>query len=262
MKVTLGCDPELFLVDAAGALVSGIGLVGGSKHHPRELDELGKGFMVSEDNVAVEFGVPPAEDIVSWDTSIDSVVKYLEEKMTQHYGLHFTNLSAAVFPSEQLMSPEALEFGCDPDFNAWTGKVNPRPRATDAALRSAGGHIHFGVELSKADKIKLIKLADLYLGVPSVVLDQQGALRRELYGKRGAYRIKPYGVEYRTLSNFWVFSESLRKWAFTSASAAVDALTNNKEVDHLDVAIEEAINKNNVALAQDLIYSHNIPMPA
>lgn len=262
MKVTLGCDPEMFLADAAGALRSSIGLIGGSKYQPRPLDELGDGFIVSEDNVAVEFGVPPASTVDEWNDYINSTVKYLEEKMQQFHGLHFTKLSAAVFPAQELQHPDALVFGCEPDFNAWTGKVNPRPAAVDQALRSAGGHIHFGVELEEKAKIQLVKYADLFLGVPSVVLDQDGAERRQLYGKRGAYRIKSYGVEYRTLSNFWIFSESLRKWAFQNSSAAVDALINNNDVDSLDKAIEEAINNNNVSVAHQLIGQFNIPMPA
>ena len=69
-------------------------------------------------------------------------------------------------------------------------------------------------------------------------------------------------LEYRTLSNFWVFSESLRKWAFQNSSAAVDALINNNDVDSLDSAIEEAINNNNVVVARELINQFNIPMPA
>lgn len=262
MKILLGCDPELFLQDAVGALHSSIGRIGGSKYHPRPLEELGEGFIVSEDNVAVEFGVPPAATMDEWNNNINTTIAYLEEKMQQYHGLHFTKLSSAVFPLSELEHPDALVFGCEPDFNAWTGKVNPRPSATNQALRSAGGHIHFGVELEEKDKIQLVKFADLYLGVPSVILDSDGVERRQLYGKRGAYRIKPYGVEYRTLSNFWVFSESLRKWAFQNSSAAVDALINNNDVDSLDSAIEEAINNNNVVVARELINQFNIPMPA
>lgn len=261
MKVTLGCDPELFLQDVDGALRSSIGRVGGSKYQPRPLEELGDGFIVSEDNVAVEFGVPPASSMDEWNNNINATIAYIEDKMQQYHGLHFTKLSAAIFPATELEHPGALVFGCEPDFNAWTGNVNPRPSAVNQALRSAGGHIHFGVDLDEKAKIQLVKMADLYLGVPSVVLDVDGAQRRELYGKRGAYRIKPYGVEYRTLSNFWVFSESLRKWAFQNSSAAVDALINNNDVDSLDKAIEEAINNNNVGVARELINQFNIPMP-
>jgi hypothetical protein len=43
------------------------------------------------------------------------------------------------------------------------------------------------------------------------------ALRRELYGKAGAFRPKPYGVEYRVLSNRWLNSEALIRWVYNQS---------------------------------------------
>ncbi len=48
--------------------------------------------------------------------------------------------------------------------------------------------------------------ADLFLGLPSAGADKQGK-RRELYGKAGRYRPTSYGIEYRVLSNYWLFNE-------------------------------------------------------
>ena len=111
----------------------------------------------------------------------------------------------------ELEHPNAQTFGCDPDFNAWTGRKNPRPKATDKNLRSCGGHVHIGYLEGKYKDLaprSIIKACDLYMGIPAVFMDN-GTLRKQLYGKAGAYRQKGYGVEYRSLSNFWIFVNGL-----------------------------------------------------
>ena len=56
MAIFFGCDPEFFLKDKTGKFISAIGLVGGSKEEPKAI---GNGCFVQEDNVAVEFNIPP-----------------------------------------------------------------------------------------------------------------------------------------------------------------------------------------------------------
>lgn len=136
-NITLGADPELFMVDAAGGLISAIGRIGGSKDQPKELLELGKGFAVQEDNVAVEFNIPPSDSKLQFRTNINKAMSYLSDLVAQQ-GLMFVNLSAKEFPAAQLDNPKALEFGCDPDFDAWNrAQPNPRPSAKNKALRSS-----------------------------------------------------------------------------------------------------------------------------
>lgn len=260
MKIKLGCDPELFLQDAAGALVASCTLIGGTKDHPRPLP-LGEGYAVQEDNVAVEFNVPAAEDREQWSASIGNTIAFLEDAVQEMYGLKFSKLSAAFFPKAQLLHPKALEFGCDPDYNAWTGKKNPRPKAADETLRSCGGHVHIGYEFKdNLQKRRAIQLCDFFLGVPSTLIDE-GELRKQLYGKYGAMRFKPYGVEYRTLSNFWTLEDGLRKWVFDNTTKAMEALHSDFDVLSLQQPIMEAINNNNKAVARELVDTYNIPMP-
>lgn len=254
---SLGCDPEMFLADAAGGLISSIGLIGGTKESPAPLP-IGDGFAVQEDNVAVEFNIPPASSPEEYSRAIESVIKFLNENIQQMHGLSLSKLSAASFPDAQLQDHRALVFGCDPDYNAWTGKRNPKPKAKDANLRSCGGHIHVGYKFeSKEDALKLIRIMDLTHGVPSVLMDANGDKRRELYGARGAYRLKPYGVEYRTLSNFWIFNDSTRKWAFTQTARALDSL-HTLDVDSEDATIFDAINNNNKEAAKYLVDKYSL----
>lgn len=252
----IGCDPEIFLINAAGAFISSIGIIGGSKEQPRPLP-IGDGYAVQEDNVALEFNIPPASSAEELDKNINNVLSYLSEEVRQH-ALTFSNSSAVSFPRDQLMHPKAMEFGCDPDFDAWKdGAPNPRPSAKDKALRTCGGHVHVGHKFnSRAEVISFIQYMDLYLGVPSVLKDN-GELRKELYGKAGAFRFKPYGTEYRSLSNFWIFSKELRTWVFESTSTAMDAWQAGKvNMSEVGPYIQEAINTNNKQLAQELITTY------
>jgi len=255
---SIGSDPELFLVDASSAFVSAIDKIGGSKEHPQPLLELGDGYAVQEDNVAVEFNIPAADSRQTFINNINKAQQYLSQRVAQ-MGLRFSKESATSFPLTELQDYRAFEFGCDPDFNAWRmGKMNARPKAADPALRSAGGHVHVGHKFkSKKEAIRFIQYMDLFLGVGSVLMDK-GELRKQLYGAAGAFRYKPYGVEYRTLSNFWIFSDDLIGWVWDMTSTALDAWQNRVEFD--GHAVQEAINKNNKPLAQQLVSQFNIPL--
>lgn len=249
----LGCDPEIFLIDAAGALVSAIDKIGGTKDMPRPIKGLGKGFAVQEDNVALEYNIPASSTPDEFVSNINKVMAALRKEVGG-MGLAFSKLSAASFPASQLEDPRALEFGCDPDFNAWTLGINPKPKAPDAALRSCGGHVHVGADVD--DVPALIRRMDLFLGVPSALMDQ-GLLRKSLYGKRGAFRKKPYGGEYRTLSNFWIFDDALIKWVWQNTRLALDAGQYTVEED--DNTILSAIDDGNVEAAMFLVKKWQIP---
>ena len=257
----LGADPELFMKDATDAFRSAIGMIGGSKHDPRPL-EIGDGFAVQEDNVAVEFNIPPADSREQFINNISRAMSFLSDEVAR-YGCHFVNVSSTnQFSEQDLHHPMALEFGCDPDFNAWAnGKRNPRPKAQDHALRTCGGHVHIGYQFkTKQDLITFIKYCDLYLGVPAKLMDH-GKERMQLYGKAGAFRWKSYGGEYRVLSNFWVFSPEYTGWVWDAMSTAMMAWQQEKvDIDAEGPMILDAINENNMEMAQALVQRHNLLM--
>lgn len=251
MKFKLGCDPELFLADATGKLRASCGKIGGSKHAPQPLP-IGDGYCVQEDNVAIEFNIPPAANAKEFVSSIHKTLDFLTQGVKRMHNFHIVNMSAASFPKDELVDPAALEFGCDPDYNAWTLARNPRPKADDETLRSCGGHVHVGLEGQVIDRIQLIRTMDLYLGVPSVLMDK-GELRKKLYGKGGAFREKPYGVEYRTLSNFWVFDERLTQWVWNNTEKAINAVGARFATDNYKDSILDAIDNNNKEAAAYLV---------
>ena len=207
MAVTLGSDPEFFIQDKQGKLKSIIGMLGGTKDNPAHLDDFGE-FKMQEDNVAAEYNIPPAKTREQFIEHMLFPQKAIARIIgTDKYTI--SNLASASFPEEELRHPKAQEFGCDPDFSAWTYMENPKPECDDPTFRTAGGHIHLGLKKKTASEIiRVIRNMDKYLGVWSVITDNDNK-RRQLYGKAGAFRPQKHGVEYRTLSNFWIFDKVL-----------------------------------------------------
>ena len=218
----LGADPEVFLIDNNNQFKSSIGLIRANKWAPFQIPELPKGFTLQEDNVLLEFGIPPA---ASADEFVSHIATVLEAGLSKLPGLAYSNLSCTIMPESEMESPLAFIFGCEPDFNAWTGRENRKPQPPHKFMRSAGGHIH--VE-TKVNPRAGVRACDLFLAVPSVLMDKTGTERRKLYGKPGAFRYKPYGFEYRTLSNFWIFNEQDIRWAWRNTARAVEMCENQE----------------------------------
>lgn len=263
--ITVGTDLEVF-GKKGDYHVALCGKIGGSKEAPLQIPDMSKGFMVQEDNVSLEFNIPPADDPVAF---VQYVARMRERvgKILGGLGLEMSHNASVSFPKEELTHPNALIFGCEPDYNAWTKRENDKPKSKDATLRTAGGHVHVGT--GEIDMLEGIRYMDLYLGVPSILLDDSPASRkrREMYGKAGAMRPKPYGFEYRTLSNFWMFDDKLVRWVFSNTNRAMDAILIAKSRKHPLLSaedgkiIQDCINTGDKKMAQQLIDKYGIPMP-
>jgi hypothetical protein len=249
----LGSDPEVFLQDQSGKHISVIGMIGADKWNPKQVPDMPEGFTLQEDNVSLEFGIPPARDAEEFANNIELVLK---AGLSNVNGLQFSKLSCTIFPEDQLAHPMASVFGCEPDFNAWTGLENPRPTPPHKGMRSAGGHVHIE---TKEDPRVVVQNCDVHLGLASVLLDDGIERKKVGYGAAGAFRPKPYGVEYRTLSNFWIFSPKFSKWIWRATERALGNLRtfNNTESEY----IQKAINTGNRRIASELIEYFQVLMP-
>lgn len=254
MTITVGADPEIFLINPNGKFISSVGRVGGSKDKPLAI---GHGCAVQEDNVAAEFNIPPASDADSFSKSIQYALDYLTQKAAQQ-GLAISITASQSFDDDQLMDRAARAFGCSVDYNAWTGKENESPRSDDPNLRSCGGHVHIGC---KSNPVQLARWCDVKLGLRAVLEDtlEGSAKRQELYGKAGAFRPKPYGMEYRVLSPYWLKDSKTMKQIFWRANMAAKMVREGNELNKSDgVAIQEAINSSNKLLARKLLMKYNV----
>ena len=257
--VTIGADVEVFAVNKEGKHISMCGKIGGTKEKPMQIEGYPYGFSLQEDNVSCEWNIPPADNLVSFKSYTVAIRKYLED-MFKKQQLLISTQCAVSFDKDQLTHPNALVFGCEPDYNAWTVRENTKPTSTDPSLRTAGGHIHIGAE--NVDMLDGIKAMDLYLGVPSVLLDTSPSAtkRRELYGKSGAMRPKPYGFEYRVLSNFWMFDDSLIEFIYNNSKKAM-SMANFLNFDKkTETRIQECINTSNKEEAKAIVAEFKIPL--
>jgi hypothetical protein len=250
MQFLIGADPEVLITNKYGHYKSAVGMVGGTKQNPKPIDNLG--HAIQEDNVSVEFNIPPANSLTSFRASIHKVLDHIRSILPDYL---IDKASAVSFPPEELDTMEAQTFGCEPDYNAWTKHVNPKPQTADENLRSAGGHIHVGSDVAINNSIAVIRAMDLFLGVPSIALDN-GTLRRKLYGSAGSFRKKSYGAEYRTLSNFWIFDDSLISWAYQGTQRALEFVDKGNEIPNdIGFLIQRCINTSN---KDDMNHLNNI----
>jgi hypothetical protein len=101
----------------------------------------------------------------------------------------------------------------------------------------------------------LVKIMDIVAGNTFVLIDRDkdNAVRRKKYGRAGEYRVKPYGLEYRVLSNFWLRHYVL--WSFASGLVrqALEIYRSDYRTEFLGLfnqtAVRKAINENDYDLA-------------
>jgi hypothetical protein len=184
-------------------------IVKGTKEEPEVLPH---GGGVQHDNVAIEMAVPYATSRIQFMENMALAFKDMSEYLPK--GVNIAFHPSAFFTEDQLQHPATQEFGCHPDMNAWLRDYNPPPEgAAKKTFRSFGGHIHIGwvkdsgLDFLKDDegKFQTIRMCDATHGMISTLLDnsEEAIARRQLYGKAGCMRPTDYGVEYRTLSNYW-----------------------------------------------------------
>jgi hypothetical protein len=270
---TIGTDPEFFLTKGDELVSSQSAKIQGTKHEPVALKN---GGTIQRDNVAVEFATVPADDGKDFVEKVRSCLVDTYDMLPEGHDLIVE--PSATFDQVHLTDPEAQEFGCDPDFNAYTVSMNEKPWCGDSGFRSCGAHIHvgclgsdgkalkgLGFLLTFSGKILAIKSMDLFHGTISTVLDNSNAAvkRRELYGKAGAHRPTDYGVEYRVLSNYWMKSPELVMLMDGLTRDAMGLIVHDKLEKVLDIIgedeLQSVINDGLVVDAQKIIETYVIP---
>jgi len=266
---TFGCDPELFIVDGEGNVVSPHSFLPGTKEEPFAVPC----GAVQVDGFAAEFNITPVSTFEEFDNNIVTVMRELKKFLPKDHKFQIT--PTAIIPENVFYdAPESSKaLGCSPDLNAWTGDVNPPPVAegTNQFLRTAAGHIHIGwvregeplFDMTNTQHVlncqDLVKQLDWFLGGWSLSKDKDN-IRRQLYGKAGAMRIKPYGVEYRVLSNFWLTSKDLRLQTWNRMMIAIDEMRGKYLPDFypsaLNTELVQSINQGTIStmLADQVSY--------
>jgi hypothetical protein len=225
---TMGGDPEFFVADGKGKIVASDKFFPG-KDNPIIMESVlqrGRQNKLFFDGIQAEmaFAHNACREFVAYE--IDCCLQEALRRIPPDYSI--VARPSAKIPKGIIAEadPEARRFGCLPDFNAYTLTTNtPEMDATTHPFRYAGGHVHigqsspylkkgqpeYGMVKTEDGHLETIRMLDLTLGLPSVLLDnsEDAKQRRSKYGKAGCFRPTPYGVEYRTLSCFWLKSPAL-----------------------------------------------------
>lgn len=211
---TIGCDPELFLVDDKG------NVVGSEKVIPKKgLSDGYGGDKVVRDGVQIELHPSQTTCRANVGNSIQRALQELDATLSlpgnKNYRASFADVVEVSRKELETLSPESRVLGCMPSLNLYkpsTIRVNP----ATYRKRSGGGHIHMsdipkGILTNPKSVRNLILMFDTFVGNTCVLIDRSpnSAKRRRVYGRAGEYRLPKWGVEYRTLSNFWMHSYQL-----------------------------------------------------
>lgn len=252
VAVCVGADPEFF-VKEGDRFVSGHDFPCGNKSTPRKTDH----GSVQCDGTALELNVQPAftanEFVLNFRGALfdlsEIVRKWTERSNRPCY---LVAEPFALFSKDHFdrLPSHAKDLGCRPDYNAYTMEANPTPNSDGMLFRTGAGHLHVGwTEKAEGAEhwekcARLVRQLDYTVGLVTLLFDDEPR-RRALYGKAGAYRPKPYGVEYRVPSNAWCRSEVLARTMFYGVVKAVDLLNDGVDLDKETAGLaRECINNN------------------
>lgn len=245
---TIGSDIE-FAVIRHGRPVSAETIIEGTKTNPMKVN----GFALSHDNVLAEVATPVAKDEDGFVCVVSDALNMLRDMC----GSLSCN-AAEEFDAQALSTPTAMEFGCDPDYDIWDLVENDPPLAVGNSWRSCGAHVHLGHnEFTDEDNIvKLGRWMDAILGssMTSLFDNDRERIRRRLYGRAGCVRPKPYGIEYRTLSNAWPQTEPGVRAVYRLAKDSLNAAQSDVRIEWFvdQDALRAAINGASSAMASEL----------
>lgn len=258
----VGADPELFCFDTnKKSFISAHTFFPGTKDTPFPVED----GALQLDGLAAELNINPvnnSKDFVKVLTSVmNTARKYLPE------GVQLVATPSVIFDNEYYASiPDTnKQMGCTPDYNAWLyGGQNDIPDVLVPSLRAAGGHIHLGPEgfsdlpedVQYMRQVTLVKQLDCIVGLQCMLWDPPNE-RKNIYGKAGAYRPKPYGVEYRTPSNYWLSSEEKMRQVFELTQKAHEDVEKGKIYYLLlqGYDFQEIINTDNKILAEEAFHA-------
>lgn len=205
---TVGSDPEVFVENKETGKVIPSWHFLGSKEKPNLVAMGQKAYW---DGYQAEFTVQSYGCLSYMVDSVRYGLKTVYE-LAKNKDPKATLSSKTIIevPMEELAvtEEEYVEFGCKPSFNAYGLTADLGLGGRNITFRSSGGHIHFGFgQRSQSAVNRMVKLLDAVLAVGCVSLFRNfdSPHRRRYYGLPGEYRLPKHGMEYRPLSNAWMF---------------------------------------------------------
>lgn len=280
IRLRIGADPEFFLSKDASAgrvIVSAHDVIPGTKYEPVPV----KKGAIQVDGVAAEFNIDPATSAKDFKNNIKTVLGELRDRVPDEYVFVFNPIAHFLKGYMNGLPALTKKLGCSPDYNAYTGLTNPTPddeppdRVSPWIIRSAAGHVHVGWEegMDVRDDVLFQQARKVARQLDHVLLPGSIGFgswweeneRRRLYGGPGSFRPKPYGMEYRSLSNAWLRYEESIEWVFNATVSAVDLLYNKVELEKIkEFRVARLISKDtadNKAYIDETFNTIGVPLP-
>jgi len=228
--ITLGCDPEFFLLDPNNYVVSAANIF-------RRMSDVG------HDGSMVEIRPQPS---TSENILVDSMMALINKARGQLNALSFIASKGQTF-----------------------GPQNIRMIAASAHQgMSAGFHLHFGLPTPLLGKQpfskeliarKIIKVMDYYVGIPSIIPEGDADYFRRVfpaskYGKPGGFRLSHRTLEYRVPGGYL-----LRHPVLTKGILALGAVVVEDMVSRIHVPTEQFTNLNTLPEETIKLLYPNVP---
>lgn len=245
-NITIGSDLEMFVTDHDGNLESVIGVIGGTKTKPKYIGEL---CDIQEDNILVEGNIPPVTSFEDFYKYIEYIKSYVNINHPQ-FVLKYT--SSEMAPMHILADERAKTFGCEPvliiDYND-EGDVIPYDEFEMSIAdkqysrkRTGGFHIHIGYEDPSAEVSReIVKLFEKNVTLQLLSEDVDDHNRREFYGKAGEYRLKPYGLECRSVGSAFLKDETTLRKVWDGVQKTITEFNNGERVSREEFSIIKEI---------------------
>lgn len=211
----LGCDPEFFferggqVIGAEKVLTPDRKIVSTSYKYDGPSSSKGEKFVL--DGVQVELNPRPNTCRANLGNEIAAAFRALRVHLKSMGDVKASFKTVVEVSQQELdsLSDKAKVFGCAESLNTYDKGACVGVDASTYLKRSAGGHIHLGFSgdhAMMAARERLVPILDVFVGNTCVLIDRdpEQAERRKVYGRAGEYRLPTHGVEYRTLSNFWL----------------------------------------------------------
>ena len=236
---TIGHDSEFGLAQK-GIIRSALDVFGNDVYE----DEDGRYFA---DNLNTEIAINPCSTLKDFHSKTEGLLGKVRDR-----GFDLVMEPTIKYPKSCLKHPLAFESGCNPDISAYTEDINRPPVFSEMdGIRSCGAHIHTG-DL-ESDPINQSKWMDALITLP-LLFKEKPSSRRSMYGGAGCLRYKPYGMEYRVLSNVWLDSHELREFVWERTHKALEL---SKSTSFHDIEdwheVPTAIDNHDLSLASKLI---------
>lgn len=234
-KITIGADPEFFIITNKGEAFPSTDLFRGTKDEP---EDMGGEFALVKDNTLIEGNIPPSTTKEGYIKNMQTLKGMIGEVL-EIAGLKLHSADSMEYKPRFLQHPEAKEFGCSAYKNAWDIGTFSAENMSRFNKRVAGAHQHIGYELTtdKATKRKMnryiAKAFDFFVVYPAR-LHHNDLFREKFYGEYGNYRDCPaYGVECRSLGGFFTHDDYL-PWVYDQTIKSIEFCSNEENLKLLD----------------------------